>query len=108
MNFTTYPYIDVSTGFLPQSDHDLLLMNNAPHHLATHDEFCGSFFYTLLNIDPETVEDFSAKAREFGLSDQFIEIMVEATKQEIQLVRFDCDGDMIEGMELVEEEEKAE
>ncbi len=106
MKFKTYPYIEISTGFLPQSDHDLLLMNDAPHHLATHDEFCGAFFYTLLDTEPNTVEAFSAKAREFGLSNHFIEIMVEASKQEIQLVRFDCDGDMVEGLELIEEEEK--
>ena len=44
MKFITYPYIEVSTGFLPRSDHDLLLLNDAPHHLATHDEFCGAPF----------------------------------------------------------------
>jgi hypothetical protein len=106
MKFKTYPYIDVSTGFMPQSDHDLLLMNDAPHHLATHDEFRGAFLYTLPDIEPETVEAFSEEAREFGLSNQFIEIMVEASKHEIQLVLFDCDGDMIEGLELIEEEEQ--
>ena len=106
MKFITYPYIEVSTGFLPQSDHDLLLMNDAPHHLATHDEFRGAFFYTLLNTEPGAVEDFSEKAREFGLSNQFIEIMIEASRQDIQLVRFDCDGDMIEGVALIEEGEK--
>lgn len=106
MRFKTYPYTDVSTGFLPQSDHDLLLMNNAPHHLATHDEFYGAFFYTLSDTEPESVAAFTEEAREFGFSNQFIEIMVEASKQEIQLVRFDCDGDMIEGLDLIEEEEK--
>ena len=106
MKFIAYPYIEVSTGFLPRSDHDLLLMNDAPHHLATHDEFCGALFYTLLNTEPCTVEDFSEKAREFGLSNQFIKIIVEASRQEIQLVRFDCDGDRIEGLALIEEEEK--
>lgn len=106
MKFNTYPYIDVSTDFLPQSDHDLLLMENAPHHLATHDEFCGAFFYTLPDTEPEPVEAFAKEARKFGLSDRFIEIMVEASRQGVQLVRFDCDGDMIEGLELVEEEEK--
>jgi hypothetical protein len=106
MKFKTYPYIDISTGFLPQSDHDLLLMNDAPHHLATHDEFCGAFFYTLADIELETVEAFSEKARTFGLSNRFIEIMVEASRHEIQLVRFDCDGDMIEGLELIAEEEQ--
>lgn len=108
MKFKTYAYIDVSTAFLPQSDHDLLLMNNAPHHLATHDEFCGAFFYTLPDTDPETVEAFAKDARSFGLSDRSIEIMVEASRHEAQLVRFDCDGDMIEGLEVAEEEEKGQ
>ncbi len=104
MEFKTYPYIEVSTGFLPQSDHDLLLEPNAPHHMATHDEFYGAFFYTLHDVEPCTVEDFQTKARKFGLSDRFVEIMVEASRQKIQLVRFDSDGDMVEGLELIEEE----
>ena len=106
MKFNTYPFTDVSTTFLPHSDHDLLLMNNAPHHLATHDEFCGAFFYTLPDTEPSAVEAFAKEAHSFGLSDRFIEIMVEASRQGMQLVRFDCDGDMIEGLEAVEEEEK--
>lgn len=106
MKFKTYPYVDVSTGFLPQSDHDLLVMNSAPHHLATHDGFFGAFFYTLPDMQPEAVEAFEHEAREFGLSNRFIEIMVEASRQGMQLVRFDCDGDMIEGLEAVVEEER--
>ena len=105
MKFQTYPYIDVSTSFLPQSDHDLLMMGNAPHHLATHDGHVGAFFCTLADMEPEDVEAFANEAREFGLSERFIEIMVEASRQGMQLVRFDCDGDMIEGIELIEEEE---
>lgn len=106
MEFKQYPYADVSTGFLPESDHDLLLLHNSPHHLATHDEFYGAFFYTLSDVEPETVENFCQKAREVGLSDRFVEIMVEASRQGIQMVRFDCDGDMIEGLELIEHEEE--
>ncbi|GGG86607.1 DUF5983 family protein [Edaphobacter dinghuensis] len=105
MEFKTYRYIDVSTGFLPQSDHDLLLMHNAPQHLATHDEFYGAFFYTLLDIDAGTIETFTQEARDFGLSDRFIEIIVEASRQGMQMVRFDCDGDMIEGLELITNDE---
>ena len=105
MEFKTYTYIEVSTGFLPQSDHDLLLEPNAPHHMATHDEFSGAFFYTLHDVEPGTVEDFRKQARDFGLSDRFVEIMAEASRQNVQLVRFDSDGDMIEGLELIEEEE---
>lgn len=108
MKFRTYQYIDVSTGFLPQSDHDLLLMDNAPQHLATHDEFLGAFFYTLLELEPESVEAFTEEAHDFGLSNRFVEIMVEASKQGIQLVRFNPDGDMIESLELIEEEETSE
>ncbi len=106
MKFSTYPFIDVSTGFLLESDHDLLLLDNGPNHLATHDEFCGAFFYTLPDTRPETVEGFAKEARNFGLSDRFVEIMVEASRQGMQLVRFDCDGDMIEGLEVFAEEEK--
>lgn len=106
MKLKTYLYIEVSTGFLPQSDHDLLLMDNAPHHLATHDAFCGGFFYTLPDVELETVEAFAKEAHDFGFSDRFIEIMIEASAQGIQLVRFDGDGDMIEGLELIGEEEK--
>lgn len=107
MKFTTYPHINVSTGFLPQSDHELLLIHNAPHHLATHDEFFGAFFYTLMDLEPQGLEDFAKEAREFGLSDRFVEIMVEASRQGVELVRFDCDGDMIDGLELIEEEERS-
>ncbi len=106
MKFKTYEYVDVATDGLPQSDHDLLLMKNAPHHLATHDEFCGAFFYTLSDLEPEAIEAFAGEARAFGLSDRFVEIMVEASRQRMQLVRFDCDGDIIEGLDLIEEEEK--
>jgi hypothetical protein len=106
MEFKGYRYIDVSTGFLPQSDHDLLLERDAPNHLATHDEFCGAIFYTLPDLEPDAVEAFTEQARAFGLSDRFAEIMVEASRQSIQLVRFDCDGDMVEGLELIDEEEK--
>jgi len=102
MKFKTYPYIEISTGFLPQSDHDLLLETNAPQHVATHDEFYGAFFHTLHDVKPATVEDFRKRARDFGLSDRFVEIMVEASRQEIQMVRFDSDGDMIEGLELIQ------
>ncbi len=105
MEFKTYPYIEVSTGFLPRSDHDLLLEPSSPHHMATHDEFYGAFFYTLHDVEPGTVEEFRKRALDFGLSDQFVEIMIEASRQKIQLVRFDADGDMIEGLELIEKEE---
>lgn len=105
MKFQSYPYIDVSTGFLPESDHDLLMMANAPHHLATHDGHFGAFFYMLADLEPEAVEAFANEARDFGLSERFIEIMVEASRQGMQLVRFDCDGDMIEGLELLVEAE---
>lgn len=85
MEFKKYPYADISTGFLPQSDHDLLLLHDAPHHLATHDELFGAFFYTLTDLEPDTVESFRRQAREFGLSDRFVEIMVEASRQAIQM-----------------------
>lgn len=106
MEFKQYPYADVSTGFLPQSDHELLLDRDAPHHLATNDEFYGAFFYTLSEVEPESVAAFSRKAHEFGLSDRFVKIIVEASRQKLQMVRFDCDGDMIEGLELIECQEE--
>lgn len=107
MEFKTYTYIEVSTGYLPESDHDLLLESKAPQHLATHDEFYGAFFFTLFDVEPETVETFRKAAHDVGFSDRFVEIMVEASRQEIQLVRFDADGDMIEGLELIEEGERS-
>jgi hypothetical protein len=60
----------------------------------------------LSDLEPDTVEFFRRQAREFGLSDQFVEIMVEASRQAIQMVRFDCDGDMIERLELIEDQEE--
>ncbi len=105
MKFKKYEYADVSTGVLPQSDRDLLLMSSAPNHLATHDEFCSAFFYTLADLDPGAIEIFAREARDFGLSDRFVEIMVEASRQRMEMVRFDCDGDMVEGLELIEVEE---
>lgn len=95
---------DLSTGFLSRSDHDLL-EHGAPHHLAMHDDFYGAFFYPVPDVEPDTVEAFTQKAREFGLSDRFVEIMVEASRQKIEMVRFDCDGDMIEGLVLFDYEQ---
>jgi len=96
MEFTTLRYADISNGYLPESDHALLLQGEAPNHLATLDKLYGAFFYL---PDEEGFETFAEEACKFGFSERFIEIMRELSRQEIPFVRFDADGANVDGIE---------
>ena len=104
MRFRLHEYADVSTGYLMPADLPLLLNPAAPHHIANHDEFYGSYFYTVDMADGE--EAFAAYAeecRDFGLSERFIKIMLELARQDIRYVRFDADGGDVQGLDPVPE-----
>ena len=109
MKFATMQYADVATHYLPESD--LPKLETAPCHLAevtgrrlpsdsVKIEY-GSIFW--VPSDKAGWATFEAEALQFGMSDRFISIMREAHLQKIPYIRFDCDGEEVEGLEPVEE-----
>lgn len=100
MVFSLISYADISNGYLNEKDRELLLDPAAPQHIANLDGGWGALFYTPDKDVPEACEAFPARAREFGFSERFIEIMMELSRQDIRYVRFDADGDEIDGLEL--------
>lgn len=96
MKFITYEYADISTGYLSAQDLILIGNKNCPMHIAEEDEERGSFFYV---PTADVLSERSAEARTYGLSERFIEIIEELSKQGIPYVRFDADGGSVEGLD---------
>jgi hypothetical protein len=93
--FETVQYASVSTAYLPEGDHELLLNPQAPGHIANHNHFYDSIFYT---PPAGEEEEFGERVRSFGLSEQFIEIVTEAGAQGLSYVRFGGDEGEVEGI----------
>ena len=106
MKFESYLIADISTGYLEESDLDLI-GPGSPNHLATIDPLpgdktgTGDFFYV---SDADLQVEFEQQCTGYGLSERFITIMRELRQQGFQYVRFDADGGHIDGMKLIDEE----
>ncbi len=99
IKFTAYPYADISTAYVEESD--LNLLSSGECHLAQLDGKEGDFYYVPLpdSRDDQEWAELVATWKEQGLSERFAEIMTELRRQNIAYVRFDCDGADVEGME---------
>ena len=102
MKFQTQQYAHISTAYLTESDLDLISRTDAPNHMAEHDTGRASFFFPP-TLDRAVRQHFAEESRAFGLSKKFITIMLGLSRQEIQYVRFDADGESIEGLERCSE-----
>jgi hypothetical protein len=100
VKFETISYADISTSYLERSDLDLIGESECPGHLAELDGKEGDFFHTPHIADGvEGKADYQKRCKAYGLSDRFVQIMLELDSQEIRYVRFDSDGGEVEGLE---------
>jgi len=99
MKFVTQQIANISTTCLTESDAELISRIDAPYHLAAHDTGRASFFFSPTE-DRAVQQQFVSEARTFGLSEGFIAIMLELTRQGIPYVRFDVDGGNVEELQL--------
>lgn len=97
MEFTTQHIIaDVGTAYLTERDLDLLA--DAPNHLAVLDNQAGHIYYTPREgMGQGTAEEFVDRAREHGMSERFIQVLLEAGRQGIPYIRFDANAGEIDG-----------
>jgi hypothetical protein len=107
MKFSVYKIADVGTEYL-ESD-DLNLLETAPCHLAEItfkaggvEDNTGSIFY--VPEDPRYLAEDIQKMQAHGLSERFIAIMQELHQQGIPYVRFDRDGQDIDGIDPCDHE----
>ena len=96
MKFSLHQYADISTGYVADSDLELLLRVDAPLHVANVDDGHGSFFY--VPAEPDLLESSIADSRKFGFSEQFVTIIQALFEQKIPYARFDADGAYVEGL----------
>lgn len=106
IKFELLQHADVSADFLPDSDFRLLIDPAAPNHLANFDDDSGAFFYTPDSNVEGSFEEFRKSARDHGLSERFIEIMLEAASQNVPYVYFNVNGGMIDGLDLFKNKEE--
>lgn len=97
--FKTFEYADVSTAYLTEHDWELMSDADVPGHIAKVDGGLGDFYHTCSDDPKKFAELYVPAWKKVGLSGRFIEIMVRLHEQKIPYVRFDADGNDIEGME---------
>jgi hypothetical protein len=97
MTFETYEVADISTGYLDESDLELLLRFDCPTRFAETDGGFGTFHW--VPDDNNMFEEDMQRASDFGLSGRFVVIMRHLRAARIPFARFDADGGEIEGME---------
>jgi hypothetical protein len=97
MTFETYEVADISTGYLDESDLELLLCFDCPTRFAETDGGFGTFHW--VPDDDSMFEEDMQRASDFGLSGRFVAIMRHLRAARIPFARFDADGGEIEGME---------
>ena len=99
MTFSKSVFADISTKYFAKTDLPLLLDKDAPYHLANEDDGNGSFFF--VPDDPYYFEEEMIPGlKTMGFSDRFLEVVAELFRQGIRYVRFEGDGDDIEGLEV--------
>jgi hypothetical protein len=90
---------DISTRHITRADADVLEDPSTPGHLAALDQINGDGSPgMILHVAPkadqgERVEAYRAR----GLSEAFIALMSELSRQGIPYVRFDRDGEDVDG-----------
>lgn len=97
MTFETYEVADISTGYLDESDLELLLCFDCPTRFAETDGGFGTFHW--VPDDDSMFEEDMQRASDFGLSGRFVAIMRHLRAARIPFARFDADGGEIEGGE---------
>lgn len=100
MKFTTYLIADISTAHITQSDAAILRDPSVPGRLAELDALHGEDGGPGMILSVGTVADHVGRVDEYrfrGLSDAFIAIMGELARREIPYVRFDRDGETVDG-----------
>lgn len=78
----------ISVSELCSSDLQLISNASAPYHLAEHDTGRASFF-SVPGTDQAVRRHFVLNAETFGLSNQFISLMLELSDFGIPYVRFE-------------------
>ena len=97
MIFEKHDVADVSTGYLEESDLQLLLQTACPTRIAAIDGGFGTFHR--VSEDDQLFEEDLQDATSFGLSGRFVSIMRHLPAEKIPYVRFDADGGEIQGVE---------
>jgi hypothetical protein len=98
--FEKYEVADISTGYLEESDLELLLRFDCPTRFAETDGGFGTFHW--VPDDDCLFEEDMQHAAEFGLSERFIAIMRHLRAARIPYARFDANGGEIEGIEITD------
>lgn len=104
MKFETEKYADVSTSHVTERDMEILEeLADGPNINTDHDLQIyiltyreGAFVRFSPQIFLEELDEQGPKMLEKGLSQAFIDIIAEAAKQKIAMVRFDSDGQEVE------------
>lgn len=100
MKFVAYQIADISTAHVTESDMEAMSRMDFPGRLAELDplEGNGAGPGVILSVgDRTTYEARLGGYRRCGMSDAFRSIMEELVKQGIPYVRFDRDGEYVDG-----------
>lgn len=95
MKFQTRAVADVSTRHITKLD-GALLRPGAPYHLGEIADGNGSLFYVPMS-DLTSSQEVHDTLKAHGFSNAFVNIFLELRRQELGYVRFDVDGDEVEG-----------
>jgi hypothetical protein len=93
--FETQRMADVCTSYLAPSDLKLIGKEDCPMRVAEVDGHYGTIFL----VPTEELDERLDDAEQFGLSARFVHIISELAEQKISYVRFDADGDAVDGLE---------
>lgn len=80
-----HKFLDISTGYMTEMDYDLTASYDFPRTCYNYPEGC---FLHCGGFDTEDAEELLA----YGMSKQFVDILLYANRQGCWFVRFDCDG----------------
>ena len=100
---------DVSVGYLPREDVDLMFSipsGKCPFRHLRHEDGCGYVFWVAnLGDFKKDCQDINDQLTEAGFSGTIVAILCEARRQGIQYVRFDVDGGEIKNAERAQKNE---
>ena len=96
--------LDISTGHISPND-GVLLDNsteesNSPLIVYRYPE--GWFVYVPQDDTEEDTEEEINQYKEYGMSEQFCNIIKIASKNKCKYIQFDCDGIEYEDLEIIE------
>ena len=90
-NPEVFKVFDASTGHITKKDDELLKDNSNFHPLIVYPYECGYFVYVFYP-EPEDLQRHLESMKEYGFSQEFINLFEIATKSGSKFLCLDCDG----------------